>query len=343
MDKLRVVLSTNRVVPYTAALHAVLGRRVDLRIVTADLGASTVVGYRQVLREMPRSVLPGVIIAGDFGRRAAYGAFLAARRLGVPFVFWTDEFDPQPPWRDRWLPMASRRFMARRADAFLVCGARQARWAAALGARPGRIFTFHYPVLDWPQDAAPRETGSATRLLFLGRMVVDKGPDLLVRALALMTELRWSATMAGGGPAAGWVRQLIATHHLEDRIVFQEGWVTPDHRQRLFQSHDALVLPSRQEPWGIVATEAQAWGLPAIVSIHAGAVEGGLVDGRTGLVVSPLTVERLTEVLADVVQHPERVQAMSKEARLWARRFTVGRQADVVMDAIRHVAGLAQR
>ncbi len=268
------MLSTNRLVPYAAALHEALAEHVDLTVVTADLDQGPTVGCRQVIGALARPG-PSVVIAGDFGRQAAYGAYLAARR----------------------------------ADAFLVCGVKQSRWVVALGAR-GRVFPFHYPVLDWPAPSETHEAHHPIRVLMLARLVAGKGHDLLVEALARMTGLPWTATMAGAGPEAGRIRALIAQHGLRDRLQLEEGWVDPIQRRALFRTHDVLVLPSRWEAWGLVVAEAQAWGLPVVVGTNIGAAEGALIAGRTGTVVEPLTAG----ALAHPVRFPDRVQRMSGEA-----------------------------
>lgn len=335
---MRVVLSTNRVVSYTAPLHDALATLVDLRVVTADLAAPPGVGYRQVAQAIGRH--PGAaVIAGDFGRKAAYGAFVAARRRRARFIFWTDEHEALASWRGRWLPMASRRFIARRADAVLACGPRQARWAVALGASPDRVFTFYYPVLDWPEGDGAKEPHDPLRLLCLARLVPGKGQDLMVEALATMTALPWRATIAGDGPDAARIRGVIARHGLQDRVTLQEGWVDAGQRRHLFRSHDILVLPSRWEAWGLTVVEAEAWGLPVVVSANIGAAEGGLVPDETGVVVDPLTPDSLAHALTTLIRSPDRVHEMSAEAGRWARRFTLARQVEVFMDAIRFAAG----
>lgn len=114
--------------------------------------------------------------------------------------------------------------------------------------------------------------------LFVGRLVHDKGVDILIDAY---TEYRrrsddpWRLQVAGTGPLA-----LPNSPGLESL-----GFVPPRQLPALMSQASALVLPSRFEPWGVVVHEAAAAGLPLICTDAVGAVECFVRDGINGFVV----------------------------------------------------------
>ena len=110
-------------------------------------------------------------------------------------------------------------------------------------------------------------------LVFVGRLVSDKGCDLLLEALLLLGErgVRPSLTIVGTGPEEAFLRQHVCRYGLENKVVFA-GKKTGSELARLLRDHRILVVPSRwKEPFGIVALEGIACGCLVIASSGGGA------------------------------------------------------------------------
>ena len=129
-------------------------------------------------------------------------------------------------------------------------------------------------------------------LLFLGRMHVKKGPDLLFRAFAkVLAQLPSSATrdvqLVIAGPTdhayGREMARLVQELGLNDRVTWT-GMLTGDLKWGAFYAADAFILPSHQENFGIAVAEALACRVPVLISnqvniwreIHHD--EAGLVD-----------------------------------------------------------------
>lgn len=110
------------------------------------------------------------------------------------------------------------------------------------------------------------------RLLFVGRMSVQKDPVTAVRALALLKDLPWSCRMIGEGPLAAEVRAEIVSAGLEDRITLC-GWASSEEVSTAMRESEILLIPSLSEGLPMVAVEALANGLAL-----AGSRIGGLAD-----------------------------------------------------------------
>lgn len=94
-----------------------------------------------------------------------------------------------------------------------------------------------------------------------------------------------------------------------------------DHPELLGWLHaaDAVVLPSRYEPFGIAALEAAAAGAPLVVATAGGLAEA-VVDGETGLAFLPADVAGLTSAIRETLDDPVAAQqrAVAARARLGA-------------------------
>jgi glycosyltransferase involved in cell wall biosynthesis len=73
---------------------------------------------------------------------------------------------------------------------------------------------------------------------------------------------------------------------------------------RYLASCDVFVLPSEEEPWGLIVNEAMNAGLPVIVGKDAGCVRDLVRNGDNGFAVEPGNVRELQDRLTEVVDEP---------------------------------------
>lgn len=111
-------------------------------------------------------------------------------------------------------------------------------------------------------------------VLFSGRMTTQKGPDLLVEAIPFVLRYHPSAkfVFAGDGNMRWGVEdraKQLGVHHACRFIGHQSGWKLVD----LYKACDGVVVPSRNEPFGIVILEAWSAGKPVIASEVGGPSE----------------------------------------------------------------------
>ncbi|MBN9063037.1 MAG: hypothetical protein BGP06_17970 [Rhizobiales bacterium 65-9] len=132
-------------------------------------------------------------------------------------------------------------------------------------------------------ERAPRARGSgsdAIAMLAVGSLVPRKGYDMLIDALARMTDIRWSIAIAGADDRSPEtttaLRAQIAARALGDRIALL-GPVANDELARLYDGADLFVIASHYEGYGMAATEALARGLP-LVSTTGGALAETVPD-----------------------------------------------------------------
>ncbi len=152
-----------------------------------------------------------------------------------------------------------------------------------------RIPNTFRPVYDQPNAGDESRDG----LLFVGRLVSVKGADLAVEALRRLRKrgIDTTLTICGDGPERDALEQQVRDADLEDSITF-EGWTEPDELAAHYRRAELLLVPSRYEPFGIVALEAIASGCPVVA-----AETGGLPEavGDCGLLVPPDDAEALAD------------------------------------------------
>jgi glycosyltransferase involved in cell wall biosynthesis len=171
----------------------------------------------------------------------------------------------------------------------------------AVGAGPTQL----RPVED--KDPA---TYAAKRLLFVGLDWERKGGPLLLEALRLARRVDPSITLDIAG-----ARLPIA----EDGVRLQ-GWLDWEELRRLYASASLFVMPSYQEAWGLVFTEAALCGL-ASVGLNRWATPEVIEDGVTGRVLEP-EAELLAATLLEMLGDPDRLQRMGQAARARASGWT---------------------
>lgn len=144
-------------------------------------------------------------------------------------------------------------------------------------------------------DAAPLSPGTTTAgaLLCVAAVTPGKGHDMLLDALATMTDLSWDCLCVGSmdrDPAfAESLRRRLLDDELGGRVRFPGPRIGTD-LDRIYVSADLLVLASRAETYGMVVTEALARGLPVVAADVGGVAEAlghGTGGVRPGLLVPP--------------------------------------------------------
>jgi glycosyltransferase involved in cell wall biosynthesis len=148
---------------------------------------------------------------------------------------------------------------------------------------PGDRVHVAEPGVD-PADLA-RGTASGGALLCVAAVTSEKGHDVLLDALATITDLSWQCLCVGSldrDPAfAEGLRRRALDGGLGDRVCFA-GPRTGAELDRTYLAADLLVLASRAETYGMVVTEALARGLP-VVAAEVGGVPEALGHGADGI------------------------------------------------------------
>ncbi len=150
-------------------------------------------------------------------------------------------------------------------------------------------------------------------MLIVGRVVYQKGIDLLLQALHNLMDRPWRLTVVGDGPELPKLRQMTDEYGLTGHVDFA-GWQDRAELPTYYQQANLFVYPSRDEGMPNVVLEAMAAGLPVIASKIAGSEELVLPE-ENGLLIPPEDADALQAALERLLPDAETRQQMGDAAR----------------------------
>jgi glycosyltransferase involved in cell wall biosynthesis len=164
---------------------------------------------------------------------------------------------------------------------------------------------------------APRDRD----LVFLGRLVPDKGVDVLLRSLAQLRANGFtpSLTIIGDGPEKENLRKLAASLGVANQVVF-DGLVQGEPLARRLNEHRVMVVPSMlEEPFGLVSVEGIACGC-----VVAGSRVGGLPEaiGYCGVTFAKGNVDEMSSIIHRLLSDDALRKKYRAEVPAHLKRFT---------------------
>lgn len=227
------------------------------------------------------------------------------------------------------------------ADCILAPTTDEARDLISLyGAAPDRVAVVT-PGVDTeiftpgPSDVRARHgLEHRTLVLFAGRLQLLKAPDIAVRAIAELARSEPALDpmlLVLGGPSGTahvdpkGLEKLAADLGISERLLVHEP-VPHEQLPAWYRAADVVLVPSRNESFGLVALEASACGVP-VVATDVGGLRTAVRDGVTGLLVPGADPAAFAHALADILTDAPRAQAMGEAGVRYARRYDWRRAA----------------
>ncbi|MBE9530613.1 MAG: glycosyltransferase family 4 protein [Proteobacteria bacterium] len=156
--------------------------------------------------------------------------------------------------------------------------------------------------------------GNGPLLIFVGRVVEEKGVEDLIRAVAILapTFPDITALIVGEGQDRPVLEEISKTLGLSDRVIFT-GWVEPDMIPAYLAAGDIFVGPSREfEAQGLSVIEAMVSGTPVIAS-RVGGVVDSVRHEETGLLVNERSPDEIAAAVERIVKTPMLAERLGKQ------------------------------
>ncbi|MFT5422772.1 MAG: glycosyltransferase involved in cell wall biosynthesis [Phycisphaerales bacterium] len=159
---------------------------------------------------------------------------------------------------------------------------------------------------------------SIPNVLFLSRLHYKKCPDVLIKAFGLLKQRGVRARLLLAGPGdEPYVRSL---HAMADELELGEmcrfvGLVTGETKLSLYRFCDLFALPTSQENFGLVYTEAMACGTPALCT--KGTDIWKELVGSGGAQVAERSPEAFADAIEALLSEPAKIEEMGRAGRAW--------------------------
>ncbi len=167
---------------------------------------------------------------------------------------------------------------------------------------------------QWRLQFAPPDSKI---IYYVGRLAYEKGIFVLLNALPRILEEmegKVRCVIVGSGSAQEVLLKRQAEHlHIKDKVIFT-GFMPDQDLPKLRSVADCAVFPSLYEPFGIVALESFAAGVPVVVSDTGGLPEV-VEDGVTGIVTKVNNPHSLAEGVLRVLKDRELAQKLVTQAK----------------------------
>ncbi|MBF0367837.1 MAG: glycosyltransferase family 4 protein [Magnetococcales bacterium] len=293
-------------------------------------------------------------VVSSYLRPTLMAAMKVLAKAGRPFLYYTDTPLSQ---KIRWTRSGpEKRSLLRRigrarrlawifanAHRVLATGDFGVGAVEALGCPPEKSVVFPYWV-DIGKRPPPRNPArGARRFLGIGQLIFRKGWDVAIEALSRMLDNmrddtgenapRVQLRLIGDGRDRWFLEEMIREKNLSSHVILS-GWLQPPEVAQALKEADALVHPSRWEPYGVVVMEAMAAGVPVLGSGMTGAVVDRVVDGESGFIHPVDDVARLAWQMEQLVEDGELLAQLSRAARKKAEEWPVQRGVDTIKSIV---------
>jgi glycosyltransferase involved in cell wall biosynthesis len=154
---------------------------------------------------------------------------------------------------------------------------------------------------------------------------------LLLAAKLILDERKDVAFIIGGdGPLLDYHKMLTRRLSISSYVFFT-GRIPQEELPLYYAASDVVVVPSLQEAWGLVATEAMACGKPVVAS-RVGGLTDQVIDGYNGFLVQPKDPKALGDKILYLLENPSEARRMGLNGRkLAVEKFDIEKRVDKIV------------
>ncbi|MBT9151440.1 MAG: GDP-mannose-dependent alpha-(1-6)-phosphatidylinositol monomannoside mannosyltransferase [candidate division WS2 bacterium] len=260
------------------------------------------------------------IIVGNFGSIDMLYCFLAAKLRRKPIIFCSDVWG----WKRKkslkeTLTLPLYKLIASHSDAMLVPGIKQKDYYISLGASPDNVFIMpnNSSLMVEGKDYETKEKlkerlniENEKVILYVGRLVKQKGVEYLIKAFAKLREERDDLVLiiVGRGECKDELLLLSKNLNIQNHIYFM-GFIENVSLAPYYLLCNVCVVPSitygQADCWCYVVNEAMYCGKPVIATDAVGAAFYMVKDGINGFMVPEKDADALSKAIKKIISDPE--------------------------------------
>jgi len=268
-------------------------------------------------------------------------AFIASKMLRKPIAFRKQGCFRHKTFRNS-IYFALTKFIEKHANAVMYPGVKQREFIISYGVKPEKLFPFPRLIKDLRKEPLDKilleelENKYKNKLIFLylGRVIDQKGLDLLIKSFSKLEEsYKNILLMIVGGPSAGGFHKEYSSQYYDyckelasneaQNVVFV-GDVPPSQIHNYYFFADVFVHPHRKfisnritgEGWGNVVVEAACMGLPFVLTDRVPSAFELVKEKENGIIVnSDNLVDNLYDAMEFFLKRREHLKKMSLSSR----------------------------
>jgi glycosyltransferase involved in cell wall biosynthesis len=191
----------------------------------------------------------------------------------------------------------------------------------SLGASPNKVIVIPNGVdLKEFGPQANVQKGNESNIIFVGRLIPNKGLEYLVRAAKILVDeklKRLKFKIVGDGPYRQQLEKLVAKNGLSTYFEFL-GRV--QRVSDVLRKGGIFVRPSLTEGMPLTVLEAMASGLP-IIATNVGGTSEIIIHNETGILIEPGNVKQLAEALKYLIESPPEALRLGQNARTFIEHY----------------------
>ncbi len=304
----------------------------------------------QIIREITRNSYDAILIYG-YVKSTNWFAFLGAWLSKTPILILGESHLLN--YRAKWKEGLKRGVLSqlfKRISSFLYIGTLSRAYYKHYGVPDRKLFSAPYAVdndfflskhqeLQGERNQLKKDIGVAPELpviLYASKMMQRKrAMDLLKAFGKTQKRVDVSLVFVGDGVERPTLEAYSKDHDIRNVhfVGFKNQTELPDY----FVIADVFVLPSTDEPWGLIINEAMNFGLPIITTDQVGAGYDLVKDGKNGFVYPVGDIEKLANCLLRLFQNPELKERMGKYSSEIISRWSYNEGEEGILNALEYI------
>lgn len=275
---------------------------------------------------------PDIVIASEYNP-TSYLAYKWSKFKKKKFISWSDG-TLNSEKQINLIQKLIRKDICKHSDAFIASSTRTKEAQMFYGADKEKIF-ISYLTVDIESYYINRKDSNINEITFVGRLVKLKGVDLLIEALSNIKQ-DFILNIIGDGPELNSLMKLCIKKNIASKVIFHGSKEREFIKETLSKSN-IFVLPSTQECFGLVISEAMCAGIPIVVSKYVGGAYDLVVNGENGFIVDPYDELSFTKKLELLLNDKRLNNIMGKKSKEFIQKFSFEEVAKEFVEAIEYI------
>lgn len=270
-------------------------------------------------------VRPDIVVISGWDLPTYWQAAFYCLRHHIPYVLWAGSTRHEKSIK-RTLTTPMVKLLVKSASAWFSYGTRSKEYLQIMGADPARthvIFNgfdykyFNVVLSDRDRTSLLSKLGIPSRsriVIFFGQLIDRKNPLLLLKAFEKINKESPNAwlLLVGKGYLSDEIQSTIDEQKLKNVTLVESD--DDEIVRKYLAASSLLVLPSKEEVWGLAVNEAMATGLPVIASDVVGSSTDLIRAGKTGFTFSNESVDQLSSILTSLLNDDNQRHRLGKGA-----------------------------